>query len=426
MQDVVAELRVGVKDLAAERRDGWSAPALNDRLGELVEVREALHLEVIRAVAEWDALAAWGDDGAVTAPTWLTHRFPITRAEAADLVRLGRLRRRYREVADAMDRGELSVAHIRALVRAERNREDWFARSVAGLVGLAGETETLEEFTEVLVEWSRLVDDRCPREARRGVKFSEVGDDARFQVDTGPDELAIIRAALTALDSPDPEDCPEGPRTREQRWHDLTIDVFRRVLADEVGKDPAAVGSADVVLDADVAVELVEEPDPTLTDERDPMEQLLDRYRRRDDGTLEPRRCHHPDGTRASRAFVAALMCSGWMRRILRDPRTGGPIDVGRAHRRFTPRQVRALMLRDGGCAFPGCDRPPKWCDAHHLKPWQERGPTDLDNGCLLCRRHHVLVHSGGWTLVRDTTTGVFTATAPDGRQFHRRPGRHR
>ena len=75
------------------------------------------------------------------------------------------------------------------------------------------------------------------------------------------------------------------------------------------------------------------------------------------------------------------MLCTGWVRRIIRDPHTGNVLDVGRAHRRFTPRQRRALVIRDGGCVFPGCDRKPKWCDAHHLKFWEDDGPTDLDNG---------------------------------------------
>lgn len=67
-------------------------------------------------------------------------------------------------------------------------------------------------------------------------------------------------------------------------------------------------------------------------------------------------------------------------------------LDVGRAQRLFTPAQKIALALRDGGCSFPGCDRPPGDCDAHHLTPWQAGGGTDLDNGVLLCPHHHHLV----------------------------------
>ncbi|MEP6482771.1 MAG: HNH endonuclease signature motif containing protein [Rhodoglobus sp.] len=42
--------------------------------------------------------------------------------------------------------------------------------------------------------------------------------------------------------------------------------------------------------------------------------------------------------------------------------------------------------MRDGGCRFPGCDRPPSWCEAHHIVPWSHGGRTDLADGLLLCR----------------------------------------
>jgi hypothetical protein len=39
------------------------------------------------------------------------------------------------------------------------------------------------------------------------------------------------------------------------------------------------------------------------------------------------------------------------------------PLDVGRATRLIPPAIRRALIARDRGCAFPGCRRPPRWCD---------------------------------------------------------------
>ncbi len=56
----------------------------------------------------------------------------------------------------------------------------------------------------------------------------------------------------------------------------------------------------------------------------------------------------------------------------------------------------RALVVRDGGCAYLGCDRPPNWCDAHHIVPWAKGGATRLANLMLLCRRHHRIVHEHG------------------------------
>ncbi|CAJ1504643.1 DUF222 domain-containing protein [[Mycobacterium] kokjensenii] len=75
----------------------------------------------------------------------------------------------------------------------------------------------------------------------------------------------------------------------------------------------------------------------------------------------------------------------------------GAPLDVGRSQRLFPPKIRKALTVRDQGCAFPGCGRPASWCDAHHIRPWTADGVTSLDNGVLLCRRHHTVIHHDGW-----------------------------
>jgi hypothetical protein len=75
------------------------------------------------------------------------------------------------------------------------------------------------------------------------------------------------------------------------------------------------------------------------------------------------------------------------------------PIDIGRARRLYTGAARSAVILRDRGCAFPGCDRPPKWCDIHHIVSWMDGGPTDRDNGVALCGFHHRLIHHNAWTV---------------------------
>jgi hypothetical protein len=92
------------------------------------------------------------------------------------------------------------------------------------------------------------------------------------------------------------------------------------------------------------------------------------------------------------------------------------PLEVGRATRLVAPAQRTALGVRDGGCRFPGCDRPVAWCDAHHLRHWLHGGPTDLQNLVLVCRAHHHAVHDGGWRLHRHPN-GEFTATPPHRRR---------
>jgi hypothetical protein len=91
----------------------------------------------------------------------------------------------------------------------------------------------------------------------------------------------------------------------------------------------------------------------------------------------------------------------------------GQVVNVGRAQRLFTERQRIGLAVRDGGCRFPGCDRPPSWCEAHHINQWaRDRGSTDIADGVLLCRRHHLLVHNNHWQISR---RGAVYSIAPPG-----------
>jgi hypothetical protein len=81
----------------------------------------------------------------------------------------------------------------------------------------------------------------------------------------------------------------------------------------------------------------------------------------------------------------------------------GQPLDVGRATRTIPEGLRRAVTARDRGCAHPGCDRPPSWCEIHHILEWENFGPTRLDNLVMLCRVHHRLVHYSGWVVrIRD------------------------
>jgi hypothetical protein len=101
-------------------------------------------------------------------------------------------------------------------------------------------------------------------------------------------------------------------------------------------------------------------------------------------------------------ATVERLRCGGALLPIVFNEH-GQPLDVGREQRLFTRRQRHALALRDGGCMAPGCDRPPSWCEAHHIDHWaRDRGETNTADGILLCKHHHLLFHNNGWEIRRD------------------------
>ena len=74
-------------------------------------------------------------------------------------------------------------------------------------------------------------------------------------------------------------------------------------------------------------------------------------------------------------------------------------LDLGRTRRLVSAALRRALVVRDGGCCFPGCDRPARWCQAHHVVAWVDGGDTTLTNLALTCGFHHRLVHHDGWEI---------------------------
>jgi len=83
----------------------------------------------------------------------------------------------------------------------------------------------------------------------------------------------------------------------------------------------------------------------------------------------------------------------------------GQVVNVGRTQRFFTTRQRVGMAARDGGCRFPGCDRPPSWTEAHHIDEWlRDDGKTDIADGVLLCRFHHQYVHNDGWRIIREAS----------------------
>ena len=105
-------------------------------------------------------------------------------------------------------------------------------------------------------------------------------------------------------------------------------------------------------------------------------------------------------------------------------------LDVGRAHRLVTPAIRTALTLRDGGCAFPGCQTRPAVCEAHHIRPWWDGGETSLTNLVLLCHHHHGLVEPAKYATrdqweMRIGADGIPEAIPPRRYDPQRKPIRH-
>jgi hypothetical protein len=99
---------------------------------------------------------------------------------------------------------------------------------------------------------------------------------------------------------------------------------------------------------------------------------------------------------------VERLLCDSRVIGMVFDQQ-GQPIDLTREQRLYSRRQREALAVRDGGCMFRDCERPPSWCEAHHILQWaRDGGKTEIQNGILLCKYHHLLVHNNHWEIERD------------------------
>jgi len=406
MFDPVAAILVQLKELTGEDRAGWTGAARSDRVRELAALHDRVGAELLRTVGGWDGAKDWALDGQLSPQSWLAWQAPITKTHAGRLVADAEFLARHDDIAAALAMGAITVAHVTAMANAAKNHEEPFAICKDSLLGSALQMNPTD-FAQVMAAWAKLVDDRPPRQdADRGFRIRKLMDG--WGVPDGlidPETCALFERCMKDLAPPDPLDAPDGPRTTNQRGHDALTDLCNRHLRGHDGAAPATT--------ADVSIDLA-----TLARHRF-AEYLLPEDRlphdlRRNFCTIDRRPLSVADAER--------LMCDSPVGRLILDA-DGEVLDAGRQARQYNRAQRRALARRDGGCAFPGCDRPAEWCDAHHLDFFDaDHGETNLDRGALLCRRHHVLIHKGGWTLDRDSTTGIFTATAPHGRTFTNDP----
>jgi hypothetical protein len=345
----------------------------------------------------------------VRTPEKLVQRLTgVSRREAGELIRVGEITATptrdsspdlpswLSAVGSAVRSGSLTVAAADAIrtglgVPCEGVPAEALARAAASLVALAP-TVTVEQ----LAAHARALRDELDEDgiADRAQRLRDMRylrliprSDRMTRLDglLDPETAAIIAGAYNGATSPrrqgvrfvDPElkaraeDLLADPRTTEQIALDAFVDLIR-------------IGSA---VDGGTIL-------PFKRPEVVVHVQLADLDRRAGAGHLEgqPSALPIPAVERhICEAGIVPVLFEG-DRRV---------IDIGVPQRLFTRRQRIALAARDGGCAFTGCDRPPSWTEAHHLKPWSEDGPTSIDNGILLCRHHHLLVHDHGWGIRR-------------------------
>jgi len=182
------------------------------------------------------------------------------------------------------------------------------------------------------------------------------------------------------------------PRSNEQLAYDLLMDVLRA----------GALASVKDVYGA-------REPGVRLVVMKDTVTGAI--AHRDAFGRLVAVGCTDDGALAVPSPVLERALCTTGTIEVLTDT-SGNPLDVGRERRLFTARQRLALAARDGGCLWPGCDRPPEMCEAHHCDHWAAGGTTDCDRGVLLCRYHHLHLHNAGWRITR-SEKGPFVLHPP-------------
>src|SRR4051794_36138203 len=155
-----------VAELAAEDRSSWSGAARLARLVEVRAVQERLDAEVLRLIADCDAVDAWEVD-CLGAVSWLASKAGLVRNTAARLVKTARFVARHPQTAKALDAGDVTVPHVELPAVAARRRDDLYAEHETVLLDAAATVE-VRDFPRVTRRWASLADDEL---ARRDAAF---------------------------------------------------------------------------------------------------------------------------------------------------------------------------------------------------------------------------------------------------------------
>ena len=178
---------------------------------------------------------------------------------------------------------------------------------------------------------------------------------------------AVLLASLTPRSAPLPTDeAGPDPRNHAQRMHDALEDLAGVVVRRNELPESGAPAQVIITMTAD---------------------QLATRQ-----GLAKT-----SFGSQLSVSEALRLADEAAINLLLTDS-TGAVLSFGRTKRIASRSQTLALIARDGGCTFPGCDKPPEWCQRHHIIAWADGGTTDLDNLTLVCGYHHREFERGGWT----------------------------
>jgi hypothetical protein len=344
---------------------------------DVVELRrciDALEFLWLRAVRAYDRSEEWQAEGFVSAGSALRAKCHLRPGVANATVHLARKLERLPEASTAFGAGEISRQHAAVIADAcTAEREAAIVELEPQLVDAARVAHPRQLYAIV-----RRVTDALDGDG------GAASDDAQFQrrrlhLSRTLDGMVAVdglldpetgEAALTVLDGLMEADWrPDDTRRRPQRRADAFAMLCNRTLDHGLER-----GSRGVRPHISVVVDLAE----------------LEQRGHRD--LVAQVRADAAHVGRLSHAMLERLSCDCTISRVVTD----GPsqvLDVGRATRTVSAALWKPLVARDRHCQAPGCDRPPGWCQAHHIHHWTKGGATSLDNLKLYCSWHHRAEH---------------------------------
>jgi hypothetical protein len=384
-------------DRLARAIDDLDLPVDNAVLTDAFALADRFNAKLLAAVGQHDAAELWRDDGASSMTAWLRHHTRRSGREAAACAKAARRLQQLPVTAAAYRHGVLSGGQVQAIVANLKDRTvGLFARHETELIpALAG--LSVAETAVAMQDWARRADavlgdegDTAP--PARALHLSRILNGRRELSGTfDPEGGAIIATALRLATTGDADG--EPARSPAQRRGDALVDLCRWFLDHQQTRRGGRHRPHLNVITT------------------------LDDLERQGHGRLV-------DGSVLDGATIQRLVCDAGIHRVVTNGRSA-ILDYGTTTRTVPAPLYNALVIRDRHCRYPGCDRPPHWTEAHHLRRVLDGGPTCLDNLVLLCTSHHHLLHTPGWhaKLLPDNTLKV---THPTGQVHTSDPPTHR
>lgn len=374
---------------------------LEAQITELSGHIAAANARLLEWIAEYDRREGWLTWGCASAAHWLSWKCGDGLHAAREKVRTARALEVLPGLTASFAAGELSFTKVRAITRvaAPGDEDEWIEMAQHST---GAQLERSVSAARSAVARGENADARRAFE-RRSITRGRRSDGLDEVKIIGPaDDVEVIWAAVEIVVSQMVDEAAAGSgRTRREVVVDrggraaMRFDALTQVAERAVASAPAAavrgdVGRLALVIDTDGLAEMAAAPNDSAERESGEI-------------TLSGRR-------------VAPVVAKRWccdLRAAVVLEHEGHVHDEGRDTRVVNRKLRRALHRRDAGmCRFPGCGTT-SWLHAHHIFPWEDGGPTDLDNLVSLCGFHHRLVHTGGWQVA--ITDGAVVWMDPDG-----------